>query len=206
MLRGLFVNTHTHMPIHSLTCRRREHAVMHSLLSLGVATTVHGTAVRAGVSQISITLKGLSGPVHVYEAADPDRLLLEHERASGESDVYGACLWPSSYVAARNVVEEVGRRCGSDVDQVCPALRHLQLELMRCLPVIGRRSHSTSWHARRSITKLSARLASELSVRMCSQTLRCHGNLAIRRRSWSVRTCCMKLRLHAQWADAWHAL
>jgi hypothetical protein len=58
----------------------------------------------------------------------------------------------------------------------------------------------------KTIEKLSARLAYELSVRTCSQTLRCHGNLAIRRRSWSVRTCCMKPRLHAQWADAWHAL
>ena len=102
-------DTHSHSHRSSLYCEENMH-----LLALGVATTVHGTAVRAGVSQISITLKGLSGPVHVYEAADPDRLLLEHERASGESDVYGACLWPSSYVAARNVVEEVGRRCGTE--------------------------------------------------------------------------------------------
>lgn len=105
-------DTHSHS--HLMLERLLRKQYMQSLLSLGVATTVHGTAVRAGVSQISITLKGLSGPVHVYEAADPDRLLLEHERASGESDVYGACLWPSSYVAARNVVEEVGRRCGTE--------------------------------------------------------------------------------------------
>ena len=126
------------------------------------------------------------------------------ERACGRLPTW---LRGTSLRKLAGAVERSG--CGwsrSDVDQVCPALRHLQLELIRCLPVIGRRSHSTSWHARRSITKLSARLASELSVRMCSQTLRCHGNLAIRRRSWSVRTCCMKLRLHAQWADAWHAL
>ena len=185
---------------------------MQSLLSLGVATTVHGTAVRAGVSQISITLKGLSGPVHVYETpigccSNTSVLLVKAtcmERACGRLPTW---LRGTSLRKLAGAVERSG--CGwsrSDVDQVCPALRHLQLELMRCLPVIGRRSHSTSWHARRSITKLSARLAYELSVRTCSQTLRCHGNLAIRRRSWSVRTCCMKLRLHAQWADAWHAL
>jgi predicted nicotinamide N-methyase len=54
---------------------------------------------------LAIGIEGLTQPVRTLEVRSPDELLHDGaDLATDECDVYGACLWPSSYAVATHLV------------------------------------------------------------------------------------------------------
>ena len=59
---------------------------------------------------LAVHLDGLDAPVRALEVHDPDVLLdTTEELATSSGDIYGACLWPSSYVVARELVHDLSQ-------------------------------------------------------------------------------------------------
>ena len=104
--------------------------------------TAPTAASRTGTKVLAVALPGLSSPVHALEVAEPDELLDEGPLADDECDVYGACLWPSSYVLARALVDMLqGSREAHVVELGCGAAALPSLTAL----AVGARVVATDW-------------------------------------------------------------
>eukprot|EP00966_Prymnesium_polylepis_P157187 3632553-Prymnesium_polylepis.1 len=79
---------------------------MRSCLVLGTLVA-RVAAVSTATRSIAVRLPGLDHPVQTLEVLDPDELLESQPLADDDCDVYGACLWPSSFIVARNLVRHL---------------------------------------------------------------------------------------------------
>lgn len=76
-------------------------------LLLGFNFQARGYTAVPHTRTLTIPIEGLVEPVQALEVLDSDALLDCTELATDECDIYGACLWPSSYVAARALVRRL---------------------------------------------------------------------------------------------------